>query len=154
MSQKEEDPSHYTHTLVVKPALSQKYDQLLPTSKSLETACKNHCTRYVGAHHVNVPWSRNFSDCWGATIEPAIKRCCLEAAQVEPVTCVGTAVVVCVILERGKYIWKQNQKKDLKRYQNEVLKTLGQDSAGVGPSHRQWCLCHENWAELKISKND
>ena len=40
MSQQEEDPSHYTRTLVVKPALSQMYDQLLPTSKSLETACK------------------------------------------------------------------------------------------------------------------
>ena len=40
MSQQEEDPSHYTRTLVVKPALSQMYDQLLPKSKSLETACK------------------------------------------------------------------------------------------------------------------
>ena len=30
--------------LVVKPALSQMYDQLLPTSKSLEIACKHHCT--------------------------------------------------------------------------------------------------------------
>ena len=42
MSQQEEDPSHYTRTLVVKPALSQKYDQLLPKSKSLETACKTN----------------------------------------------------------------------------------------------------------------
>ena len=43
MSQQEEDPSHYTRTLVVKPALSmsQMYGQLLPISKSLETACKN-----------------------------------------------------------------------------------------------------------------
>ena len=40
MSQQEEDPSHYTRTLVVKPALSQMYDQLLPKLKSLETACK------------------------------------------------------------------------------------------------------------------
>ena len=44
MSQQEEDQSRYTRTLVVKPALSQMYDQLLPTSKSLETACKNQCT--------------------------------------------------------------------------------------------------------------
>ena len=44
MSQQEEEPSRYTRTLVVKPALTQMYDQLLPTSKSLETACKHHCT--------------------------------------------------------------------------------------------------------------
>ena len=44
MSQQEEEPSRYTRTLVVKPALSQMYDQLLPTSKSLEIACKHHCT--------------------------------------------------------------------------------------------------------------
>ena len=30
--------------MVVKPELSQIYDQLLPTSKSLEIACKHHCT--------------------------------------------------------------------------------------------------------------
>ena len=36
MSQQEEEPSRYTRTLIVKPALSQMYDQLLPTSKSLE----------------------------------------------------------------------------------------------------------------------
>ena len=34
MSQQEEDPSHYTPTLFVKPAFSEMYDQLLPTSKS------------------------------------------------------------------------------------------------------------------------
>ena len=51
MPQQEEDPSHYTRTLVVKPALSQMYDQLLATSKSLETACKNHCT-HTSAHPV------------------------------------------------------------------------------------------------------
>ena len=44
MSQQEEEPSRYTRTLVVKPALSQMNDQLLPTSKSLEIACKHHCT--------------------------------------------------------------------------------------------------------------
>ena len=31
MSQQEEDPSHSTRLLVVKPALSQLYDQLLPS---------------------------------------------------------------------------------------------------------------------------
>ena len=36
MSQQEEEPSRYTRTLVVKPALSQMYDQLSPTWKSLE----------------------------------------------------------------------------------------------------------------------
>ena len=40
MSQQEQDPSRYTRTLIVKPALSQMHDQLLPTWKSLETACK------------------------------------------------------------------------------------------------------------------
>ena len=51
MSQQEENPSRYTRTLVVKPALSQMYDQLLPKSKSLETACKNPCTRTSASHH-------------------------------------------------------------------------------------------------------
>ena len=55
MSQQEEDPSHYTRTLVVKPALSEIYDQLLPKSKSLETACKNHCTHTSATRHVSVP---------------------------------------------------------------------------------------------------
>ena len=63
MSQQEEDPSRYTRTLVVKPALSQMYDQLLPKSKSLETACKNHRTHTSAPGHVSVPRSRNFSDC-------------------------------------------------------------------------------------------
>ena len=62
MSQREEDQSHHTRTLVVKPALSQMYDQLLPKSKSPETACKNHCTHTSAPCHVSVPWSRNFSD--------------------------------------------------------------------------------------------
>ena len=38
------------------------YDQLLPTSKSLGTACKNQCTDTSAPHHVSVPRSRNFSD--------------------------------------------------------------------------------------------
>ena len=59
MSPGQEDPSRYTRTLVVKPALSQMYDQLLPTSKSLEMACKNHCTHTSVPRHVNVPRSRN-----------------------------------------------------------------------------------------------
>ena len=63
MSQQEEDPSHYTRTPVVKPALSQMYDQLLPKSKSLETACKDHCTHSSAPRHVSVPRFRNLSDC-------------------------------------------------------------------------------------------
>ena len=62
MSQQEEELSYYTRTLVVKPALSQMYDQLLPTSKSLEIACKHHCTHRSAHRHVSVPRSRNFSD--------------------------------------------------------------------------------------------
>ena len=62
MSQQKVDPSRYTRTLVVKSALSQMYDQLLPTSKSLETACNYHCTHTSMPHHVSVPRSRNFSD--------------------------------------------------------------------------------------------
>ena len=64
MSQQEEDPSRYTRTLVFKPALSQMYDQLLPTSKSLEMACKHHCacTHRSAPRHVSVPRSWNFSD--------------------------------------------------------------------------------------------
>ena len=54
MSQQVEDPSNFTRTLVVKPALSQMYDQLLPTSKSLKTACKNHCTHASVPRHVSV----------------------------------------------------------------------------------------------------
>ena len=45
MSQQEEDQSRYTRTLVVKPALSQLYDQLLPMSKSLEMACKTNALK-------------------------------------------------------------------------------------------------------------
>ena len=63
MSQQEEEPSRYTRTLVVKPALSQMYDKLLPTSKSLEMECKHHCTHGSAPRHVSVPRSRNFSDC-------------------------------------------------------------------------------------------
>ena len=43
---------------VVKPALSQMYDQLLPTSKSLEIACKHHCTHRSPPRHVSVPRSQ------------------------------------------------------------------------------------------------
>ena len=63
MSQQEEDPSHYTRTLVVKPALSQMYDQLLPKAKSLENGMQNHCSHTSAPRHVRVPRSRNFSDC-------------------------------------------------------------------------------------------
>ena len=62
LSKKKIEPSRYTRTLVVKPALSQMYDQLLPTSKSLEITCKHHCTHRSAPRHVSVPRSRNFSD--------------------------------------------------------------------------------------------
>ena len=60
MSQQEEDPSRYTRTLVVKPALSQMYDQV----EVPRTACKNYCTHTSAPRHVRVPRSRNFSDCY------------------------------------------------------------------------------------------
>ena len=69
MSQQEEEPSRYTRILVVKPALSQMYDQLLPKSKSLETACKNYCTHTSAPRHVRVPRSRNFSDCLRSSVK-------------------------------------------------------------------------------------
>ena len=69
MSQQEQDQSRYTRTLVVKPALSQMYDQLLPTSKSVETACKSQCTHTSAPRHVRAPRSRNFSDCSKAMSE-------------------------------------------------------------------------------------
>ena len=78
MSQQEEDQSRYTRTLVVKPALSQMYDQLLPTSKSLETACKNQCTHTSAPRHVRVPWSRNFSDCWSIGDGSFCAKLCVE----------------------------------------------------------------------------
>ena len=45
MSQQEEEPSRYTRTLVVKPALSQMCDQLLRTPKSLEMQTPLHSGR-------------------------------------------------------------------------------------------------------------
>ena len=71
MSQQEEEPSRYTRTFVVKPALSQMYVQLLPTPKSLEIACKHHCTHRSEPRHVSVPRSRNFSDCSGVLVRRA-----------------------------------------------------------------------------------
>ena len=56
MSQQEEDPSHYTRTLVVKPALSQMHDQLLPTSKSLETKRKQHANTTALIRRRPVTW--------------------------------------------------------------------------------------------------
>ena len=54
ISQQEEDSSHFPRTLVVKPTLSQMYDQLLPTSKSLETTCKDHVAHTSVPCHVSV----------------------------------------------------------------------------------------------------
>ena len=54
MSQQEEEPSRYTRTLVVKPALRQMYDQLSPTSKSLKIACKHHYTHRSAPRHMSV----------------------------------------------------------------------------------------------------
>ena len=58
MSQQEEDPSRYTRTLVVKPALSQMYDQVEVPRNGMQKLLHS-C---VGARHVRVPRSRNFSD--------------------------------------------------------------------------------------------
>ena len=61
------------------------YDQLLATSKSFETACKNHCTHTLAPRHASVPRSRNFSDCWvwatgGWTTEQLMPRPLLVGA--------------------------------------------------------------------------
>ena len=74
MSQQEEEPSRYTRTLVVKPALSQMYDQLLPTSKSLEICVQTPLHWGSAPRHVRVPRSRNFSDC-------SIANCPLETTE-------------------------------------------------------------------------
>ena len=97
------------------------YDQLLPTSKSLETACNYHCTHTSMPHHVSVPRSRNFSDCspfWillekttGPIIQPIqpFSQICGVTPQFFICTltvrlCVCVYVCVCVC-ESAHFLW-------------------------------------------------